>query len=139
MSWPGIGIPHHWQVNHSYEKRHADCLDLILVLSYKRKQKKQREKERIMKKNEKSLLDLQRRIEKMKSALAIKLQEFYHIDFSELEDREIHEGHGEPLTKEQLDAIYQHLEVLNGHAKDLEAEIDQFVDYVSQEGGVGRR
>lgn len=91
-----------------------------------------------MKKNEKSLLDLQRRIEKMKSALTIKLQEFYHIDFSELEDREIHEGHGKPLTKEQLDAIYQHLEALNGHAKALEAEIDQFVDYVSQEGGVER-
>lgn len=92
-----------------------------------------------MKKNEKSLLDLQRRIEKMKTALTIKLQEFYHIDFSELEDREIHEGHGEPLTKAQLDAIYQHLEVLNGHAKALEAEVDQFVDYVSQEGRVGRR
>lgn len=91
-----------------------------------------------MKKNEKSLLDLQRRIEKMKSSLAIKLQEFYHIDFGELEDREIHEGHGKPLTKEQLDAIYQHLEVLNEHAKALEAEVDRFVDYVSQEGGVER-
>lgn len=31
--------------------RHADCLDPILVLSYKRKQKKQHEKEWIMKKN----------------------------------------------------------------------------------------
>lgn len=91
-----------------------------------------------MKKNEKNLLDLQRRIERMKSALTIKMQEFNYIGFSELEDREIHEGHGKPLTKAQLDAIYHHLEVLNGHAKALEAEIGQFVDYMAQEGRVGR-